>query len=64
MLRLLVLIPEKKSLYLALKALDSRKTKDILKGFAEIWVSSVTISKRHGIKYLESLYSYLLGEPD
>ena len=59
MIRLLVLIPEKKSLHLAQKALDARDIKRVMAEFAEIGVSPVTISKRHNIKKLESLYGLL-----
>ncbi len=58
MIRLLELIPEKKSLHLALKSLNYRNFKDVMMGFAEIDVSLVTISKRHEVKWLESLYGY------
>jgi hypothetical protein len=64
MLRLLILIPAKKSFHMALQALNSRRIKDVMKKFDEIGVSPVTISKRHGIKYLRSLYSYLPAEVD
>lgn len=60
MLRLLELIPEKKSLYLAQKAMNCRNMEKVMEAFAKINVSPVTISKRHDIKYLESLYTYLL----
>ena len=60
MLRLLELIPEKKSLYLAQKAMDCRNIDKIMNAFAEINLSPVTISKRHNVKYLRSLYSYFL----
>ena len=46
MLKLIDLIPEKKSLLLAQKALNSRKVYDVMEGFAKIGVSPVTISKR------------------
>lgn len=60
MLRLLELIPGKKSLYLAQKAMNCRNMEKVMEVFAKINVSPVTISKRHDIKYLESLYTYLL----
>ena len=41
------LIPEKKSLFLAQKALNSRKVDDVMEGFAKIGVSPVTICKRN-----------------
>ena len=62
MLRLVALVPEKKSLLLAQKALNYRRIDDVMKNFAEIDVSPVTISKRHKVDFLESLYSYLLAE--
>ena len=58
MLRLVALVPEKKSLLLAQKALNYRKIDDVMKTFAEIDVSPITISKRHDVKHLPSLYSY------
>ena len=60
MLRLLVLIPEKKSLRLAQKAMNCRNAEKIMDSFAKINLSPVTISKRHDVKYLECLYTYLL----
>ena len=62
MLRLLVLIPEKKSLHLAQKAMNCRNIEKIMDSFAKINLSPVTISKRHDVKYLECLYAYLLDE--
>lgn len=59
MLRLLALIPEKKSLYLAQKAMNCRNVEKVMEEFAKINVSPVTISKRHDIKFVNSLYSYL-----
>ncbi len=59
MLRLLTLIPEKKSLHLALKSLNYREYRDVMLAFEEIGISPITISKRHDMKCLESLYSYL-----
>lgn len=58
MLRLLTLIPEKKSLRLAQKASNCRNIEKVMDSFAKINLSPVTISKRHNLKYLESLYSY------
>ncbi len=58
MLRLLTLIPEKKSLHLAQKAVNCRNIMKIMDSFAKINLSPVTISKRHGIKYLKNLYAY------
>lgn len=62
MLRLLALIPEKKSLYLAQKAMNCRNVEKVMEGFAKINLSPVTISKRHDVKYLECLYTYFLDE--
>ena len=59
MLRLVELIPEKKSLYLAQKAMDCRNIEKVVEAFAKINVSPVTISKRHDIKYLKNLYAYI-----
>ena len=59
MFRLLTLIPEKKSLYLAQKAMNCRDMEKVMKAFAKINLSPVTLSKRHDVKHLESLYSYL-----
>ena len=59
MLRLLALIPEKKSLHLAQKAMNCRNTDDIMIAFAKIHLSPVTISKRHEVKHLVNLYEYL-----
>lgn len=59
MLRLVALIPEKKSLYLAQKAMDCRNTKKIIRAFEKINVSPVTISKRQKVKYLKNIYEYL-----
>lgn len=62
MLRLLALIPEKKSLYLAQKAMNCRNIEKVMEGFAKINVSPVTISKRHDIEYMKNIYEYLLNE--
>lgn len=59
MLRLIELIPKKKSLYLALKEMNDRNIGKVLDMLAEINVSPVTISKRHSVKHLKSLYEYL-----
>lgn len=60
MLRLLDLIPEKKSLHLAQKALNCRDVEKVMDTFAKINLSPVTISKRHEVKHLDNLYSYFL----
>ena len=59
MLRLLELIPKKKSLWLAMKAMNDRNIDEVIEKFAELDVSPVTISKRHDVKHLKSLHSYL-----
>lgn len=64
MLRLVALVPEKKSLLLAQKALNYRRIDDVMEAFAKINVSPITISKRHDVKYLKSLYFYLDDEND
>lgn len=60
MLRLLALIPEKKSLRLAQKAMNCRDADKVMDAFAKINLSPVTISKRQGTRHLENLYSYFL----
>lgn len=60
MLRLLDLIPEKKSLHLAQKAMNCRDVEKVMDTFAKINLSPVTISKRHEVKHLDNLYSYFL----
>ncbi len=62
MLQLLVLIPEKKSLRLAQKAMNCRNIEKIMDSFAKINLSPVTISKRHNVKYLENFYSIFFQE--
>lgn len=59
MLRLVALIPKKKSLYLAQKAMDCRNMENVMEAFAKINVSPVTISKRQEEKYLKNIYEYL-----
>jgi hypothetical protein len=61
MLYLLALIPEKKSLLLAQKALNYRRIDDVMEMFAAIELSPVTLSKRHAVKRLDNLYAYLLN---
>ncbi len=61
MLRLLALIPEKKSLYLAQKSMNCRNIDKVMKAFAEINVSPVTISKRYDVKHLNNIYGYILA---
>lgn len=62
MLRLIELIPKKRSLYLAQKEMNDRNIDKIMEMFAELNVSPVTISKRHNINFLKNLYSYLLAK--
>lgn len=59
MLRLLALIPKKKSLHLAQKEMNCRNVEKVMEAFAKINLSPVTISKRHDVKQLENLYSFL-----
>lgn len=60
MLWLVALIPEKKSLYLAQKAMKCRNIEKIMEAFTEINVSPVTISKRQNVKGMKSIYKYLI----
>ena len=60
MLRLVELIPEKKSLYLAQKAMECRNMEKVVEAFAKINLSPVTIGKRHGVKYLKNVYDYIV----
>ena len=60
MLRLLTLIPEKKSLHLAQKAMNCRDVEQVMDTFAKIHLSPVTIAKRHDVKHLDNIYSYFL----
>lgn len=62
MMRLLALIPEKKSLHLAQKAMNCRDVEQVMDTFAKINLSPVTISKRHEIKHLKCLYDYILDD--
>ncbi len=62
MLRLVTLIPEKKSLLLAQKALNYRRIDDVMEAFAKINLSPVTISRRYDVKHLKNIYSYLFDE--
>ena len=59
MLKLLTLIPEKKSLHLAQKAMNCRNVEKVMEAFVKINLSPVTISKRHDVKRLDTIYSYL-----
>lgn len=58
MLRLLDLIPEKKSLFQAQKAMQCRKMDEIMDAFAKIGLSPVTISKRDTVQCNKNLYLY------
>lgn len=60
MLRLLALVPEKKSLHLAQKATNYRDMEQIMAAFTKIHISPVTLSKRHEGKHLKNLYSYFI----
>lgn len=60
MLQLLSLIPEKKSLYLAQKAMNCRDIEKVMGAFSKINVSPVTISKRQNASYLGTVYSYII----
>ena len=60
MLRLLMLIPEKKSLLLAQKMMNYRRIDKVMEAFEEINLSPVTISKRHEVKHLKNLYEFFL----
>lgn len=59
MLRLVELIPEKKSLYLAQKVMECRNMKEVMEAFARINLSPVTISKRQYAKCLKNVYAYI-----
>jgi hypothetical protein len=59
MKELIELIPKKKSLHLARKALNYRDIDRIMIAFAELNVSPVTIPKSMKPEHLKSLYSYL-----
>jgi hypothetical protein len=59
MLKLLDLVPKKKSLLLALDELGYRDTFRLMATFAELGVSPVTLSKNMKLKHMESLYSFL-----
>lgn len=59
MLRLLRLVPPKKSLYLAFKESNIRNKNEVMVWFAQLNVSPITISKREDVKFLKNLYDYL-----
>lgn len=58
MLRLLDLIPEKKSLLRAQKAMQCRRMDEVMDAFAKIGLSPVTISKRDAVQCNKNLYQY------
>ena len=58
MLRLLDLIPEKKSLLQAQKAMQCRRMDEVMDAFAKIGLSPVTISKRDTVQCNRNLYQY------
>ena len=60
MLRLLELIPKKRSLLLAQKEINDRGMDKVMRGFAKLNLSPVTVGKRAKIKCLKNLYDYLL----
>lgn len=60
MLRLVALIPEKKSLWLAQKEMGCRDMETVMREFAKIGVSPVTIGKRSSLKRLGCLYDFLV----
>ena len=62
MLRLLALIPKKKSLLLAQKEMNDRNIDKVMRMFEELHLSPVTISKRQDVNYLDTLYQYLVSE--
>ena len=59
MFRLVSLIPEKKSLYLAQKTMEYRNMDKVMDAFAEIKLSPITISKRDSFRKLENMYLYI-----
>jgi len=58
MLRLLELVPKKKSLHLAIREMNDRHISHILSKYHSINLSPVTISKRQKMKKLKSLYTF------
>jgi hypothetical protein len=59
MLRLIDLIPEKKSIYLAKKEMNYRSMDRVMEAFAEINLSPITIGRRWGDECLEGVYGML-----
>ena len=62
MLRLVELVPVKKSLHLAIKTMNDRNIDKVLQVFDTLNMSPVTLSKRQDVNYLRTLYYYLLGD--
>ena len=62
MIKLIELIPKKKSLYLAIKTMNDRNIDKTIEAFRNLNLSPVTLSKRQDIKYLGTLYRYLLDD--
>lgn len=60
MLRLVELIPEKKSLYLAQNAMEYRNMERVMEAFTKINLSPVTISKRQDVRWLKNIYEGLI----
>jgi len=60
MIQLVTLIPEKKSILLAQRAMNHRKIDEVMVAFEKIDLSPVTIGKRQNVRYLENIYSYLV----
>lgn len=58
-LRLLELIPEKRSLLIAQKALNYRRTDEVMEAFFSSDVAPVTISKRSETKKLDNIYKFM-----
>jgi hypothetical protein len=61
MLRLIDLIPEKKSIYLAQKEMDYRSMDKVMEAFAEINLSPITISRRWGNERLEGVHRIVVN---
>lgn len=59
MTRLVVLIPEKRSLLLAQQEINHRRMEDAMKAFAQIGLSPITISKRQDSKHLPNIYDFI-----
>ena len=59
MLKLIDLVPKKKSLLLAQREMNERNIDKVMNAFAKLNLSPVTISKRSKVKHLPNLYTYL-----